>query len=527
MRRLATTALIGLCAASLFVFGVGAESDDSDRYLVRAVFDNGTFVVQAEEVRVAGARVGEVESVDVSREDEIVSLDPEPHAEPGKAIIVMRIDDEAFQDFREDASCIIRPQSLLGEKYIDCAPTQPRAPGSEPPPELEVIEEGELGEGERLLPLEANGKSVDLDILNNIMRRPYRERFTILLNDLGAGLAARGPELGEVIDRANPALRETDRVLAILAEQNQTLAQLARDSDTVLGPLARERAHVAGFIDKAGETAEASAERRADIERQFALLPPTLVELRQVMTELRGFSEQATPVFSDLGEAAPSITGATQALGPLANAAEPALTSLGDAADKAGPDLVASDPVIQDLSRLANATTKPAKSLAALLKSLRERGGNEQLLKALFNLSGSINGFDQYGHLYRTQLLVTNCVDYEPAPTSGCGSNFIAGSSRVAASEREAAVAPDGVLDPATGPAEGFEADRGQPEAGPGDLLPGGGEPNDGFFGDEGRFDGIGANGLPKLPPLQPGGSGGDSLRGADALFRFLMESGP
>ena len=41
----------------------------------------------------------------------------------------MKIDDPGFQDFRSDASCLIRPQSLIGEKFVDCRPTLPRAPG--------------------------------------------------------------------------------------------------------------------------------------------------------------------------------------------------------------------------------------------------------------------------------------------------------------------------------------------------------------------------------------------------------------
>ena len=36
-----------------------------------------------------------------------------------------------------------------------------------------MIDEGEPGEGQRLLPLEQNGKAVDLDLVNNIMREPY------------------------------------------------------------------------------------------------------------------------------------------------------------------------------------------------------------------------------------------------------------------------------------------------------------------------------------------------------------------
>lgn len=534
MRRIATTAALVVTVAALAVFGSGAEeSGDSGSYLVRAAFDNGNFMVPGEEVRVAGANVGSVESVDVSGADEIVSLDPRPQAEPGKAIIVLKIDDPAFQDFREDASCIIRPQSLLGEKYIDCRPTEPRAPGTEPPPPLEQVAEGEPGEGQYLLPVERNGKSVDLDLVNNIMRRPYRERFSIILNELGAGLAARGEELGEVIDRANPALRETDRVLAILARQSDTLKQLASDSDTVLGPLARERRSVSGFIANAGETAAASAERRADIEVGLNKLPPSLRELRATMAELRGFADQARPVFADLGGAAPSIAGSTRAIGPLADAATPALRSLGNAARKAGPDIRASDPVIEDIRDLAEASARPAGNLERLLRSLRETGGYDDLMTFVFNLSGSVNGLDEYGHFIRTQLLVTNCTDYVITPLAGCSSNFIPGArasaARAALRDQASGAALPGR---ATGPA-GDLGDRAKPQAG--ELVPGGADaarpgPLEGMFGD--RFD-LEPGPPPadasssELAPPAPGEaerSRGPSLRGASALMKFLME---
>lgn len=424
MRRVALTSVLVAAVAALALFGVAAEEEDSDTYLVRAAFDNGSFVVEDEEVRIAGARVGVVESVDVSGEDEIVSLEPRPNAQPGKAIIVMRIEDRAFQDFRSDASCIIRPQSLLGEKFIECEPTQARAPGSEPPPPLQTIEEGP-GEGQRLLPVEQTMQSIDLDLVQNIMRRPYRERFSIILNELGAGLAARGPELAEVIERANPALRETDRVLAILAEQNKTLSRLARDSDQVLAPLARDRESVSGFISNAGQTASAAAERRADIETGFERLPESLRQLRATMAELRSFSDQATPVVSDLGDAAPSLAGATRALGPLAEAANPALKTLGDAARESEAGIVASDPVIRDLRGLADASERPAVNLRKLLASVRGTGGYEYLLDFLLGAAGAVNGFDRFGHVLRTQLLVTNCTDYVITPLTGCNANFV------------------------------------------------------------------------------------------------------
>src|SRR4029079_13739089 len=100
------------------------------------------------------------------------------------------------------------------------------------------------------LPLENNGKEVDIDLVNNIMREPYADRFRLILNDLGAGLAARGKTLDTIIKRAAPALRQTDRVLAELAAENKTLSRLAVDSDTDLAGLARERQHITGVLQK-------------------------------------------------------------------------------------------------------------------------------------------------------------------------------------------------------------------------------------------------------------------------------------
>ena len=134
---------------------------------------------------------------------------------------------------------------------------------------------------------------VDIDLLNDILRLPYRERFAILLSEFGTGLAGRGDDLNEVIHRANPALRETDKLLAVLAKQNRTLANLARDSDTALGPLARERRRVSDWIVQANATGEASAERRDDISRGIELLPDFLRELRPLMVDLTSSPSRA------------------------------------------------------------------------------------------------------------------------------------------------------------------------------------------------------------------------------------------
>ena len=392
------------------------EGDDGGDYLVRAYFDNAGFLVDGEDVRIAGATVGSVQSVDVSRPGEAVTENG--GEDPGKAVVVMNISEPGFQDFRSDASCLIRPQSLLGEKFVECDPTKPRAPGTEPPPPLEQIPDGDIGAGEYRLPLENNGKAVDLDLLNNITREPEADRFRLIINDLGAGLAARGPDLAEVLRRANPALQQTDRVLAVLAAQNDDLAQLAEDSDTILTPLARERTHLAGFIRNASIAGEAAAERRADIVAGWQKFPPALRELTSTMAELRRFAVQIEPVAINLREAAPGLTGATKALGPFADAATPALTSLGDAAARSGDDLEASEPVIRQLKKLGEATIPGATNLKRLLATFRKTGGIDSLMATVLNTSNVFNGFDDYGHYLRTQLQI--CLLYtSPSPRDG------------------------------------------------------------------------------------------------------------
>lgn len=424
MRRvLATIALVAACTG-LLVTGT-AGSDDGGSYEVRAIFDNGGFVVPGEEVKVAGAKVGSVASVDVSDKTETVSLEGGPRAIPGKAVVVLRIDNPGFKDFRQDASCLVRPQSLIGEKYVDCTPTQARAPGSEPPPPLGKVPDGEPGAGQYLLPIENNGKAVDLDLVQNILREPFAERFRLIINDLGAGLAARGEDLAEIVKRSNPALRETDQVLAILARQNRQLAKLASDSDTILAPLARERAHVAGFIRGAGATATASAERAPDIERGLQKLPRFLTELRLTMRDLRGLSDQATPVTADFGRAAPSLTAASRQLAPFATSTNIALRSLGRAAETAGPLLVQADPTIRKVRDLAKSGSRPFTDLGRLTKSLRRTKGFERLMDFIYFTTGSINGFDQYGHFLRANFLATNCIDYATAFASECSAKFV------------------------------------------------------------------------------------------------------
>ena len=428
MSRKAIIAAGLLVAAVVAIFLVAsAGEDESDGYKVRAIFDSGGYMVKGEQVRVAGANVGTIESVDVTMPGDTVAFENgEPVDEPGKAVIVMDIEDPGFQDFRQDATCQIRPQSLIGEKFIDCRTTLPRAPGTPAPPPLREVPDGEEGTGQYLLPLGSSGTSVDPDLINNIQSLPYAQRFRLIFNELGAGLAGRGEDLEVLVKRANPVLRDIDRVFGILARQRDQLAQLTADSDQILGPLSRERSSVAGFLSNAGAAAQASSERGEALEASLRKFPAFLREFRITMGSFEGFSEAATPVFADLGKAAPSFTDATRTLVPFSEATTVALRSLGETGEAAGPVFAEADPIVRKAGQLAKSGVSPTSELARLFASLKKTKGWDGLAELIYNTTASTNGFDQYGHFGRTLVTLSNCLEYWPgsAGQSGCVARF-------------------------------------------------------------------------------------------------------
>jgi phospholipid/cholesterol/gamma-HCH transport system substrate-binding protein len=414
-----------LAVAAVLVIVLATRDGDDDAYVVRAVFDSGGFMVKGELVRVAGADVGEIESVDVTLPGEISSYeDGRPQAVSGKAVIVMRIDDPSFQDFRRDASCHIRPQSLIGEKFVDCRPTLPRAPGTPPPPLLREIPDGQPGEGQYLLPLENNSTSVDPDLINDIQSLPYAQRFRLILNELGASLAGRGEDIQEAVKRANPALRDAGRLIGILDEQRDQLTQLAADSEEILGPFSREREHVAGFFANAGAAGEASGERGEELEESLRKFPEFLRQFRATMRSLGAFSDAASPVFADFDRAGPAYAEATRLLTPFSAASTVALKSLGATGEVAGPLLNEAVPVIRKTRDLARSGVVPTNELARFLISTRDTKGFDGLVDLIYNGAAANNGFDQYGHFTRGLVTVTNCVDYSVVPQSECPAKF-------------------------------------------------------------------------------------------------------
>jgi phospholipid/cholesterol/gamma-HCH transport system substrate-binding protein len=406
-----------LCALALTVVVLTTVSGcggSGGGYTVRAIFDDAANIIPGEDVKIEGVKVGVVGPVT-----------PTPQQ---KAAVQLDIENAGFQDFRADASCTIEPEALIGEKFVNCLPTQPRAEGTPLPPPLPKIPSGHEGEGQYLLPVTNTSSPVDVDELQDINRLPVEQRLTIIINELGAGLAGRGSDINTVIRRADPALRELEKVLGILARQNKLLANLAEESSRALAPVPGVKQQISSFIVGADTVSRASANQRGAIAQNLADFPPFLRQLGPAMERFGRLAEQTTPTFTDLKAAAPGINETFTNFAPFANSSTVFFQSLGKTAKLSGPALASLQPLLAHLKTLGSAAKPFSASLAELFTSLRDTGGLERFMDFIFLGTGSINGYDALGHFLRAELVANVCLTYAVVPQSGCSAKLFSTS---------------------------------------------------------------------------------------------------
>lgn len=420
MRRLGTAALClaALAAGAVAVTGATDDGAGGER-TVRMVFDNAFGLVEGGDFRIGGVRAGQTTSFEVRSS----------RTGPPKALVTARVTRGGFGALRRDASCTIRPQSLVGEYYVDCQP------GSS---------SGRLADG-GTIPLSRNAGTIPQDLVTDILRRPTRERLRLFVASLGTGLAGRPHDLQAVLRRAWPGLRETRKTLRILGDQNQTVKQFIADADAFVSRLEANRSDVVRFIRTSRGAAETAASRRTALRQATRRLPGFLEQLRPSMAELSGLAREGSPLATALRRSAPSATTLLQRLGPFADAALPAVRGLGRASVPATQALREGDRELSTLRALAQDVPGTAKPLRQVLQTLDDRrravdgdprakasgppapdpthvtgGGGftgfESIANYFFWQTMTTNGFDAIGHQLRVGATVTKCSPYRNAP---------------------------------------------------------------------------------------------------------------
>jgi virulence factor Mce-like protein len=403
----------GLCAlmVAILVAGPAAKSGEAgDSHEVDALFQNAAGLVGGEDMKVAGVPAGTVKSVELT--DDRLALVKMEVAAP-------------FAPFRADARCEVRSQSLIGERFIQCDPGTPEAGPLATP----------AGADTPTVPPAQNTAPIDLDLLFNVFRQPYRQRLAIVLNELGAGLTGRGEDLNAIIRGANPALAEARRVLAELNGQRAALQQGIDQTDRVLASVAANPDFVDRFIGKLAGVSERFGRNQGALGESVARLPALLAQAEPALRELDGLAVEALPVLRDLRASAPGAKQLAGQLGPLARSARPTLAGLGRTAVKGKAALERSMPLLDSLRRTLTELRPISPTARALVESLVERGGTEGLLRFFYNAALATSRYDATSHVLPAHLVAGQCGLYraDEPPVEGCNGRFTSSDVRAAA----------------------------------------------------------------------------------------------
>jgi ABC-type transporter Mla subunit MlaD len=419
MRRLLTILVVLGSLVAAVALSAAKGDDRSALKTYEIVFDNAFGLVEGGVLKIGGVDAGKTTSFRLTR------------SQPYRTIVTVEVTEPGFDSLRADATCDVRQQSLIGEYFIDC----------------------DLGKSKDILPdggrvpVEQTSSTIPPDLINNVMRRPYRERFRLILSELGTGLAGRPEELNDVIRRAHPALRELTETIAILREQNKVMRDFFRDADTVSAAVEPFKEDVARWARESADTAEIQASRSEQLGRYWSRLPDFLAELRPTMAELERTATAQIPTLRRLERAAPDLERFLRATEPFARNTRRALGPLSEMTSAGRDAIRESSEEIRQLNRLARFAPRLGKPLRQFLQAIDDRRrsinndpgakplappkpdktayrdgqgftGMEALLNYFHFQTLAINPFDEIGHVLRIALFAGGpCAPYNANPT--------------------------------------------------------------------------------------------------------------
>ena len=184
-------------------------------YDLKANLPNGAQLVKGFEVRIGGARVGQVSKIEAKRHSNGTAY----------AQITMKLDKQ-IEPLKANTTLLVRPRSAVGLKYLQLTPGRG----------------GDDLESGAVIPVrQARPAVVELDDFFNMFDEKARVGSRNSINGYGGGLAGRGADLNSAIGALGPLLKDLEPVAANLASPQTQLGRFFKE----LGDAAAEVAPVA------------------------------------------------------------------------------------------------------------------------------------------------------------------------------------------------------------------------------------------------------------------------------------------
>ena len=251
-------------AAILAITLLGGSS-----YRVTAEFQNAGQLVPGNDVRVAGAKVGTVKSIDVSQD--------------GMAEVTFEVGDDDYTPLRTGTEAVVKLGSLSGiaNRYIDLqlGPDDGRA----------------IDDGGRI-DADHTRAAVEIDQVFNIFDRPTRTALQDVVAGSAVSLRGRGTQLRHGIHYLNPALSTGARLFGELSRDDRLLQRFLVQSSDLVTALAQRRRNLQGAVSNLATTFSALGRQKEALAESVDRLPPFLRRANSTFVDLRAALDDVDPL---------------------------------------------------------------------------------------------------------------------------------------------------------------------------------------------------------------------------------------
>jgi phospholipid/cholesterol/gamma-HCH transport system substrate-binding protein len=325
-------------------------------YTFTADFPEAITLQKEADVRIGGVSVGKVKQLSLPPESEC-------HEDPAacnttRATIEI---EPQYAPISSDAEAILRQKTLLGETYVELttgSQTAPQEGSDDTQAQSTAIDVGQLSGDDAPHPIEEGGHleqsqvqdQTQIDEIFQGFDEETREAFQSWMQNSAIAVNGRGLDLSDAFGNLGPFATDASDVLGTLRQQEQALRTLVRDTGTVFAALTEHDQALAGAIVGGNRTFGALASESRALADTFKIFPTFENEARLTLDRLKGFAEDARPLFHDLR--------------PVARDLSPTLRDVRRLAPEARTLFRNFDPLIK-----ASATGLP--SLSSFLRELR------------------------------------------------------------------------------------------------------------------------------------------------------------
>jgi len=304
---------------------------------INVELDNAQAVTpgQGQTAQVAGVQIGDIADVKVKDGRAIVGLDIKPQ----------------YEDLiRRDATAVLRPRTGLKDMYVQIFP------GKDGPP----VKEGFT------IPVKSSLTDVNLDEILSQLDTRTRDYVTLLADGAGEGLKGRGADLGEVLKRYEPTVRDLGRVNHAVAKERVQLRRLVTSLAQINGKLAQKPEQLTKLVDTASTTLRAVASEDDNLRGAVGELAPTLQQATQTLNAVSPFADELGPTTRALLPAVKQLQTVNAAVSPFAREATPIVRT------KIRPFTRKAQPLARDLAPAARGLARALPEVDRNVKVLND-----------------------------------------------------------------------------------------------------------------------------------------------------------